>query len=281
MAQASWQAQPRRGTLKSVFPTHHARRRKFRRQAPTAMKRAASNYLSKKEIPARERLIVALDVSSREKAERIVEKLGDTVVFYKLGWELLLTPDYFPLIDSLHKKGKLVLADIKIFDIPETVGHAVKQLKKHHVRFVTVHGNDEILRAAVALKNGTKVLAVTVLTSLDRADIRSLGFKCSVQELVESRARRALQLKCDGVISSGREAKSLRRTLGDRFFIVTPGIRPVANTDDQKRTVNVEKAFKNGADYIVVGRPILKKKNQKAAAEAIQATISKLFPPKP
>jgi orotidine-5'-phosphate decarboxylase len=250
--------------------------------------------LSTKSIPSRERLILALDVPSAEQAREMVTRLGDAVVFYKLGLQLFMADGYFELVQWLHDRGKQIFVDLKFFDVPETVKKAVRQLKDRHAAFVTVHGNDEILKAAVSEKNGSKILAVTVLTSLDRADLKDLGFKCDVKSLVLSRARRALELNCDGVISSGLEAPLLRKHLGEHFLIVTPGIRPVDNDDpelkkvaapqnthaqkdDQKRTTDVEEAFRNGADYIVVGRPILNAPDPLAAANAIQERISRLF----
>ncbi|MGB8363555.1 MAG: orotidine-5'-phosphate decarboxylase [Rhizomicrobium sp.] len=233
--------------------------------------------LSKKQIPAAERLILALDVPDIEAAKILVEQLGDTVGFYKLGLELFMTGNIYSLIDWLHARGKKTFVDLKFFDVPNTVRSAVRQLKGHHPTFVTVHGNDEILKAAAAEKNGLKVLAVTVLTSLDNADLQALGFKVDIGQLVLSRAKRALAVGCDGVISSGLEAEGLRGELGDNFLIVVPGIRPVANVDDQKRTVDVEDAFRKGADYIVVGRPIREAPDPRQAAQAIQNRIAKLF----
>ena len=240
---------------------------------------AAVEFLSQKKIPPRERLILALDVPSVDEARQVVERLGDSVLFYKLGLQLFMTGGYFKLAEWLRDRGKQIFIDLKFFDVPQTVKNAVKQLTRWHARFATVHGNDEMLRAAVSEKNGIQILAVTVLTSLDEADMKSLGFQTDIQAVVESRARRALEIGCDGLISSGIEAPALREKFGDKFLIVTPGIRPGTNrpVDDQKRTVDVEEAFRNGADYIVVGRPILKAEDQKAAAEAIQARIAALF----
>ncbi|SPE62232.1 Orotidine 5'-phosphate decarboxylase [Verrucomicrobia bacterium] len=235
--------------------------------------------LSKKKIPAKERLIFALDVPSVAGAQEWVEKLGDSVLFYKLGLQIFMAGGYYELIEWLGQRGKKVFVDLKFFDVPETVESAVAQLQNRNIEFATVHGNDDILRAANKRKNGVKILAVTVLTSLDQSDLNSLGFQCDVETLVLSRARRALDIGCDGVISSGLEAPKLRDHLGDNFLIVSPGIRPVENklVDDQKRTVDVEQAFTNGADYIVVGRPIRKAPDPKAAAEAIQSRIAGLF----
>jgi len=236
--------------------------------------------LSQKAIPLDERLIVALDVSSVDEAKRLVERFGDTVTFYKLGLQLFMAGGYFELVKWLRGRGKRVFVDLKFFDVPETVKQAVSQLKQWDASFATVHGNDEILSAAVSEKNGIKILAVTVLTSLDNADLKDLGFECDVPALVLSRARRALKLGCDGVISSGLEASGLREELGENFLIVTPGIRPVINredADDQKRTMDVEEAFQSGADHIVMGRPILKAADPLKAAKDIQKRIRRLF----
>jgi orotidine-5'-phosphate decarboxylase len=235
--------------------------------------------LSIKPIPPRERLIFALDVPSQARALDLIDRLGDSVLFYKLGLELLMSGDYFKLIDWLLGLGKKIFADLKFFDVPETVARAVRQLRNYGVHFATVHGNDRMLEAAIQEKGTLKILAVTVLTSLDQGDLEDLGFTCDVEQLVLSRARRALKLGCDGVISSGLEAAKLRQELGDQFLIVAPGIRPVENRqiDDQKRIVTVEQAFMNGADYSVVGRPIRDAEDPRKAAEDIQQTIRELF----
>ncbi|MCA1852445.1 MAG: orotidine-5'-phosphate decarboxylase, partial [Beggiatoa sp.] len=218
-----------------------------------------------------------LDVPSPDDAIRLVTTLGEAVSFYKLGLELFMAGGYFELMDRLADQGKKVMVDLKFFDVPETVRLAVRQLTKHRPSFATAHGNDAILTAAAGEKGLVRILAVTVLTSLDQGDLTDLGFQCDVEALVLSRARRALVLGCDGVVSSGLEAARLRESLGDRFLLVTPGIRPVVNTDDQKRTVDVEEAFRNGADYIVVGRPIRDAADPRMAAERIQERIQTLF----
>ena len=242
------------------------------------MPSAQQHFLSTKSIPVKERLIVALDVPTNEDAIDLVETLGDAVRFYKVGLEIVMGGRWAELVAFLAGQQKDVMLDIKFFDVPETVKAAVKQAVKQKVRFVTVHGDDQMLKAAIQEKNGAKILAVTVLTSLNSIDIKEFGFTVPVEELVLSRAKRALRIGCDGVISSGLEAPQLRRNFGDKFLIVTPGIRPVENVDDQKRTVDVEVAFKNGADYIVVGRPIRSAANPRKAAEDIQKRISALFP---
>jgi orotidine-5'-phosphate decarboxylase len=236
-------------------------------------------HLSAKAIPVNERLIVALDVPTVDACKALVSKLGESVVFYKLGLQIFMAGGYYELIEWLIERGKKVFVDLKFFDVPETVKSAVQQLNHRQVTFATVHGNENILRAAVEVKSDLKILAVTVLTSLDRHDLEDLGFQCSVEDLVLSRARRALAAGCDGVISSGLEAVRLRSDLGEKFLIVSPGIRPVDNvqTDDQKRIVDVEQAFLNGADYIVVGRPIRKASDPKAQAENYQRRIAAVF----
>jgi orotidine-5'-phosphate decarboxylase len=236
--------------------------------------------MTSKAISRDQRLIVALDVPDVVQAKSLVDRLGDEVSFYKLGLELFMTDGYFGLVEWLADRGKKVFVDLKFFDIPETVRAAVRGLRDRRVTFATVHGNQAMLEAAGKEKGDVKILAVTALTSLDRGDLDDLGFKCDVEKLVLSRARRALEAGCDGVISSGLEARALRRELGSRLLVVTPGIRPVENrpADDQKRTVDVAQAFANGADYIVVGRPIRQAPDPRAAAGAIQATIATLFP---
>jgi len=241
---------------------------------------AEANYLSTKDIPPSERLIFALDVPGTDEARRLVEHLGDSVTFYKIGLELFMSGGYFELLEWLTGRGKKVFADLKFFDVPQTVRSAVRALSRTGAKFATVHGNDGILRAAAEDKGDLKILAVTVLTSLDQGDMEDLGFQANIRDIVLSRARRALEVGCDGVISSGIEVPYLREALGPRLVVVTPGIRPVKNIDDQKRTVDVEEAFRNGADYIVVGRPIKEPKDfdsPREAAESIQARITHLF----
>ncbi|OGA26458.1 MAG: orotidine 5'-phosphate decarboxylase [Betaproteobacteria bacterium RIFCSPLOWO2_02_FULL_65_24] len=232
-----------------------------------------------KSIPREERLIVALDVPSPAQARQLVERLGDSVRFYKIGLELFMAGGYFELLEWLTGRGNKVFVDLKFFDVPETVRSAVRALRDRGATFTTVHGNQAILEAAAQEKGSLKILAVTVLTSLDRGDLDDLGFQCDVERLVLSRARRALEAGCDGVISSGLEAPALRRELGERLLVVTPGIRPVENrpVDDQKRTVDVAQAFRNGADYIVIGRPIRNAPDPRAAAEAVQSTVAGIF----
>ncbi|MDP2169220.1 MAG: orotidine-5'-phosphate decarboxylase [Rhodocyclaceae bacterium] len=232
-----------------------------------------------KQIPTAERLIVALDVPRANDARILVEQLGDAVQFYKIGLELFMAGGYFELLDWLVSQQKKVFVDLKFFDVPETVRSAVRALSSSGASFATVHGNQAIMEAAVRDKGALKILAVTVLTSLDRGDLDDLGFACDVEKLVLSRARRALQAGVDGIVSSGLEAPMIRRELGEKLLVVTPGIRPVENkpVDDQKRTVDVAQAFRNGADYIVIGRPIRQAVDPRAAAIAVQRTITEVF----
>ncbi len=236
--------------------------------------------MTDKNIATNERLIFALDVPDCDTARGLAEELGDAVVFYKLGLELMMSGGYIELLDWMLSRDRKVFADLKFFDIPATVGSAVRRLKDRGASFVTVHGNQSIMEAAAENKgDDMKVLAVTVLTSLDRGDLDDLGFECDVGSLVLSRARRAFEAGCDGVISSGLEVPKLREHVDAGLLVVTPGIRPVDNkpTGDQKRVVSVEQAFRNGADHIVVGRPIRDAKSPRAAAESIQATIAAEF----
>jgi len=235
--------------------------------------------ISTKTIPPEERLIFALDVPSVDEAKRLVDTLRESVQFYKLGLELFTAGGYFELVDWLLERDKKIFADLKLFDVPETVRSAVRQLRQRPITFTTVHGNDGILEAACREKGDLKILAVTVLTSLDQGDLKDLGFEVDVHRLVLSRARRALEIGCDGIVSSGLEVRELREHLGDKLILVTPGIRPVENrpADDQKRVVTVEEAIRNGADYVVVGRPIRNAPDPYAAAMQIQGTLQGLF----
>ena len=183
-------------------------------------------------IAHRDRLIVALDLPTPAAAQVLVENLGDSVAFYKVGLELFMTGGCFELIDWLQQRDKKVFVDLKFFDVPATVGRAVRQLTGRGITFITVHGNDSIMRAAASVKGDLKILAVTVLTSLDRGDLTDLGFSCDVDELVLSRARRAVEAGCDGVIASGQETARLRQALGTKFqphFVKSDAIAQIVN----------------------------------------------------
>jgi len=177
----------------------------------------------------------------------------------------------------LIKKDKKVFVDLKFFDVPETVGRTIARLSDYGATFATIHGNQTLMEKASENKNNLKILAVTALTSLDRGDLDDLGFNCDVQDLVISRAKRAFEAGCDGIVSSGLEVPYIREYVDNKLICVTPGIRPVANDDDQKRVVDVATAFKSGSDYIVVGRPIKNAENRYEAASNIQKIIKKTF----
>jgi orotidine-5'-phosphate decarboxylase len=233
-----------------------------------------------KNIAAKDRLIFAMDVPDCDRARALAEELGNAVTFYKIGLELMMSGEYFELLEWMLARDKKVFCDLKFFDIPATVGSAVRQLQDRGASFVTVHGNRSIMEAAAQNKGDSlKVLGVTVLTSLDRGDLDDLGFDCDVGDLVLSRAKQALESGCDGVISSGLEVPKLREFIDEKLLVVSPGIRPVDNkpAGDQKRVVTIETAFTNGVDHIVVGRPIRDAKSPRAAAEAMQASIATQF----
>jgi len=230
--------------------------------------------MHRREIKNSQRLIVALDVPTDAEARDLVETLGDAVTFYKVGLELFTGADGFGIVDWLTTRSKQVFVDLKFFDVPATVGRAVSQLRGRGITFATVHGNDAMMRAAAQAAGDVNILAVTVLTSLDAADMSDLGFDCDIPELVCSRARRALVSGCAGVVASGQEAAMLRRTLGDEGLIVTPGIRPGAHDDDQKRAVTPRQALMDGADFLVVGRPIRDAANPRQSAIELQFEIT-------
>jgi orotidine-5'-phosphate decarboxylase len=226
-------------------------------------------------IDPRERLIAALDVPTAQDASALVERLGDAVRFYKIGLELFSAGGYFELLGWLRRRGCGVFADLKLYDIPETVRRAVANLGASGAQFLTVHAERSIMEAAASEKGALKILAVTVLTSFDQRSLAEMGYAGSVQDLVLARARAALECGCDGVIASGLEAPAIKAAFGGRLLVVTPGVRPAgAHGQDQKRVVDVAQAFANGADYIVVGRPIRDAADPRAAAEAIQGTIA-------
>jgi len=230
-----------------------------------------------KDIKIEDRLIFALDVPEVSEAKKIVTELDDSVNFYKIGMELLMTGQYFELLDWLIAKDKKVFVDLKFFDVPETVGRTISRLSDYGATFATIHGNQALMEKAVENKNNLKILAVTALTSLDRGDLDDLGFDCNVKDLVISRAKRAFEAGCDGIVSSGLEVPYIREYVDNKLIAVTPGIRPVANNDDQKRVVDVATAFKSGSDYIVVGRPIKNADNRYEAATNIQKIIRSTF----
>lgn len=227
-------------------------------------------------MPVNERLILALDVPDIGEAQALVERLGDAVSFYKIGLELATTGHYFELLDWLLARGKRVFADLKLYDIPATVGAAVRQMSGSGASFLTVHGDRAIMEAAAANKGQSlRVLAVTVLTSMGPEDLKRMGVSLDIATLAMRRAEDALASGCDGVIASPLEAAELRKRLGPAALIVTPGIRPRGHGggDDQKRVATAFDAFRNGADHVVVGRPIRAAKDPRAAALELQQEI--------
>ena len=231
------------------------------------------------QIDPKERLIFALDVSSRTEAERYVKELEGLVRFFKVGI-ILFTVAGPGIVSWLLKKGNKVFLDLKFFDIDETVRKAVQQVAGLGVEFLTVHGEESVIKAAVEGrgKSSLKILAVTLLTSLDSNSLKDSGFNIPVSEFVLSRAKKAAELGCDGLISSGREVKLIRQELKERLIIVTPGIRPEGvGTDDHKRWMTPGMAIEQGSDYLVVGRPIRDAKDPAQAAEGILEEMAQAF----
>ena len=231
-------------------------------------------------IPTRDRLIFALNVPDVAAAKKLVGTLGDAVSFYKIGLELAASPHYFDLLAWLVERGSKVFADWKLYDIPATVGAAVRQLARSGASFLTVQGDPGVVAAAATTKGERlKILAVTVLTSVAPSDLEDMGVGVPLEAFVEQRATRAVAAGADGVIASGLEAARLRAALGASPLIVTPGIRPAdaKGGDDQRRVVTPTRAFSAGADHIVVGRPIRDAADPRRAALSIQEEIAALF----
>jgi len=225
---------------------------------------------------SRERLIFALDAADRDEALAWVDRLGESVSFYKIGMELLASGDYFQVLDALARRDKRIFVDLKFFDIPATVAGVVRGLARWPVTFCTVHGWHAAMMEAAAQARGSemRLLAVTVLTSMDKDDLAAMGIGSDPESVVLARARAAQAAGLQGVIASGQEAHSIRAATGDGFDIVCPGIRPTGSaSEDQKRTVTVAKAFEQGANAIVVGRPIRLAENPREVAEAMQVEI--------
>jgi orotidine-5'-phosphate decarboxylase len=226
-------------------------------------------------IAPKDRLIVALDLPGVAEAEALIARLGDSVSFYKIGYQLGYAGG-LTLAQQLANSGKKVFIDLKLHDIGNTVARGVESVAKLGATFLTVHAYPQTMKAAVEARAGSelKILAVTVLTSYDDADLHAAGYRLNVSDLVEARAQQAQVLGVDGLVSSPEEAASLRKIVGHQMTLVTPGIRPAgAATGDQKRIMTPARAIAAGADYLVVGRPITEAADPKAAADAIQAEI--------
>jgi orotidine-5'-phosphate decarboxylase len=227
-------------------------------------------------IPPKDRLIVALDLPSVDQAEAMIARLGDSVTFYKLGYQLAYAGG-LPLVGQLTASGKNVFVDLKLHDIGNTVARGVESLCSLGATFLTVHAYPQTMQAAVEARgnSGSKILAVTVLTSYNEADLQNAGYRSTIADLVATRAHQAKALGIDGIVCSPEEATSLRRIVGDQMSLVTPGIRPAGSASgDQKRIMTPARAIAAGADYLVVGRPIVEAADPKAAADSIQAEIA-------
>jgi orotidine-5'-phosphate decarboxylase len=234
-------------------------------------------------IAARERLILALDVPSSEEADRLMQRVEGSVQFVKIGLELYTAagPD---IVRRARDRGHRVFLDLKFLDIDETVRRATARVAAMGVDFLTVHANRKALRAAVEGRGpkgdgtGLKLLAVTVLTNFDGGDLRDMGIQWSVGDLVAARAKLAAEVGCDGVVASGEEPTAIRRSVGEKLLIITPGIRPAGKgIDDHARPTTPTQAIKAGADYLVVGRPIRDAEDPKAATEAIVTEMQAAF----
>jgi orotidine-5'-phosphate decarboxylase len=223
----------------------------------------------------RERLIVALDVPSVEAAQAVVTRLGDAVSFYKIGYHLAFAGG-LSYAQELVQSGKRIFLDLKLHDIGNTVAAGVKTLARLRASFLTVHAYPQTMQAAVeAREHGLSILAVTVLTSFSDADLAAAGYGATVGEIVARRATQARDIGVDGLVCSPEEAANVRRIVGASLTLVTPGIRPAgASAGDQKRIATPSAAIAAGADYLVVGRPILAAEDPKGAAEAIVAEIA-------
>jgi len=227
------------------------------------------------DIAPKDRLIVALDLPGVAEAEAMIARLGDSVSFYKIGYQLGYAGG-LPLAQQLAKSGKKVFVDFKLHDIGNTVARGVESVAKLGATFLTVHAYPQTMKAAVEARQGSglKILAVTVLTSYDDGDLHAAGYRLNVSDLVEARAQQAQVLGVDGLVSSPEEAAALRKIVGHQMNLVTPGIRPAgAATGDQKRIMTPARGIAAGADYLVVGRPVTEAADPKAAADAIQLEI--------
>ena len=227
-------------------------------------------------IAPQDRLIIALDLPTTSQAEALVKRLGDTVTFYKIGYQLGFAGG-LSMVRRLTDSGKKVFVDLKLHDIGNTVARGVESLSSLGATFLTVHAFPQTMRAAVEARGqtGPKILAVTVLTSYDEADVQAAGYRLNLAELVAMRARQAKELGVDGIVCSPEEATGLRQIVGDQMCLVTPGIRPAGTASgDQKRIMTPSRAIAAGSDYLVVGRPVVEAADPRLAAESIQAEIA-------
>src|SRR3984957_17524856 len=224
-------------------------------------------------IAPRDRLIVPLDLPDVAAAEAMIARLGDSVTFYKIGYQLAYAGG-LPLVGKLTDAGKKVFVDLKLHDIGNTVARGVESVAKLGATFLTVHAYPQTMKAAVEGRagSGLKILGVTVLTSYDDGDLHAAGYRLGVADLVEARAQQAQVLGLDGLVCSPEEAAALRKIVGHQMLLVTPGIRPAGSAvGDQKRIMTPGRAIAAGADYLVVGRPVMEAADPRARADAIQA----------
>jgi len=226
-------------------------------------------------LEARDRLIVALDLSTVAAAEKMVDRLGDAVGFYKIGYQLAFAGG-LALVDTLVRSGKRVFLDLKLHDIGNTVAKGVESVARLGASFLTVHAYPQTMKAAAEARGeGLRILAVTVLTNYNDADLAAAGYDFTVAELVAERAAQAHDIGMDGLVCSAEEAHNVRSVVGASMALVTPGIRPAGtDTDDHKRVMTPARAIAAGADYLVVGRPIIEAPDPAAAAAAILAEIA-------
>jgi orotidine-5'-phosphate decarboxylase len=232
--------------------------------------------MTQAEIAPKDRLIVALDLPSPVAAEAMIDRLGDSVTFYKIGYQLAYAGG-LPLIGKLASQGKKVFADLKMHDIGNTVARGVESVARLGATFLTVHAYPQTMKAAVEARagSGLKILAVTVLTSYNDDDLHAAGYRIGVSELVEARAQQAQVLGVDGIVCSPEEVGNIRKIVGHQMELITPGIRPAGSASgDQKRIMTPGRAITAGADYLVVGRPVVEAADPKAVAEAIHAEIA-------
>jgi len=229
-----------------------------------------------------DKLILALDVPDFESAKKLVKDLGNDVRFYKIGFELMASGDYFLIIEFLKNNDKKIFADLKLYDISQTIARSVKNLAKFEIDLLTIHSaSRDIMLKASENKGSMKIVAVTVLTNLDQNDLQEMGFDQakSLEDLVLQKTKMALESNLDGVVASAQEAQNLRNKFGQDFLIVTPGIRleKILN-DDQKRVVDVKTALASGASHLVVGRPITQSENPYLMAQKFIKLINEFKP---
>lgn len=234
--------------------------------------------MSRPEIPLEERIIFALDLADPREALALVDRLAGRIRFFKVGLQLFFAGGW-PVVEHIVAKGCKVMLDLKLYDIPATVRLAVRQFADRGITFTTVHGYGPVVEAALAADTGVQILAVTVLTSFGAEQVQELNYAGSVDDLVLQRAETVLRLGCNGVVCSAREASLLRGRLGREFVMVTPGIRPAgSDPGDQQRIATPGQAIADGADYLVIGRPIRDAKNADSTIAALQQEISAALP---